>query len=289
MWLEVLLTVGQDMAELAADILRRQTDRGVAMEPAGEKEVLLRAYLPVDRGVDEAKARLEMALHALSPELLPAYRPVKEEDWAKAWKAHYHPIRIGKHFLIRPSWVEVEPEPDDIVITLDPGMAFGTGTHPSTQLCLEAIEGHIWPGLRALDLGCGSGILAIAVALSGASRVYALDIDPVAVEVAEENVRRNGVQDKVTVLHGTLSSLTGSSRHFDLVLVNITADVIVQMCAQHLGMVVRPDGWLVASGFVTEQEETVTQALAQTDLEVVTRYQKEEWVAVLCRHATRLI
>ncbi|MBZ0290011.1 MAG: 50S ribosomal protein L11 methyltransferase, partial [Anaerolineae bacterium] len=197
-WIEVALSVDGESAEAVAELLQRYGHQGVAIEQEGippeewddgealpAKLLTIRAYLPADERAEDSKLRLEAALGHMSlmyPMPKPTYSIVKEDDWAEAWKAHYHPIRIGRKLYIRPLWVDVEIAPDDVVIALDPGMAFGTGTHPTTQLCLEALEDAVQPGVKVLDLGTGSGILAIGAAKLGAAHILALDIDPIAVK-----------------------------------------------------------------------------------------------------------
>ncbi|MCL4255836.1 MAG: 50S ribosomal protein L11 methyltransferase, partial [Anaerolineae bacterium] len=197
-WIEIRLNVDGEAAEAVVELLSRYGHQGVSVEQDGimpemyddgavppAERLIVRAYLPDDDRAPSAKEQLEWGLKMLNmmyPMPTPEYIMVDEEDWANAWKAHYQPIRLGKRILIRPLWIDLQPEPNDIHIALDPGMAFGTGTHPTTQLCLEALEDTVTNGIKALDLGSGSGILAIAAAKLGAVDVLALDNDPVAVK-----------------------------------------------------------------------------------------------------------
>lgn len=295
-WIEVTLRVDGEAAEAVVDLLQRYGHQGVSVEQEGimpglwedhqvepPKQLAVRAYFAADERAEDTKARLESALGHMSlmyPMPTPEYKQVADEDWAEAWKAHYHPIRIGQHLLIRPRWIEMKIAPDDIEIALDPGMAFGTGTHPSTQLCLEALEALTQPGASVLDMGTGSGILAIAAVKLGAAHVLAIDIDPVAVQVAVENATENGVADKITAQTGSLESVIGSARRFDLVVVNIIARVIIQMCANHLGDTVRPGGKAIFSGIIDEQAAEVETALRETGLEPYTRRQQGDWVVI---------
>ncbi len=242
--------------------------------------------IPADDRAEAAKLRLETALGHMSlmyPMPLPVYTIVHEEDWAETWKAHYHPVRIGRKLFIRPLWVEVETQPGDMVIALDPGMAFGTGTHPTTQLCMEALEDHVQPSIKALDLGCGSGVLAITAAKLGASDILALDIDPLAVKVTEENAAQNGVANQITAQEGSLENLVGSSRRFDLIVVNILAKIIIAMCDNHLGEIVRPGGIALFSGIIETQADDVETALRKTGLEPTARRQQGDWVLIEAR------
>src|SRR5258708_17071249 len=161
----------------------------------------------------------------------PQYRLIDEEDWAEAWKVNYHPVHLGRHIFIRRLWIDDAGEPDDIIISLDPGMAFGTGTHPSTQLVLEATEDLMesLPRAKVLALGCGSGILSILAAKMGAANVLALDTDPIAVRSTDENAVANGGSDKITAQTGSLDSLLHAATRFDLALVNILAKLSIAM------------------------------------------------------------
>jgi ribosomal protein L11 methyltransferase len=297
-WVEVALSVDGEAAEAVAELLQRYGHQGVAVEQEGippdkldEDELpppthlTVRAYFPADSRMDETKARLEAALGHMSlmyPMPMPVYRLLAETDWAEAWKAHYHPVRIGRRLLIRPRWAQADVQPGDVVIALDPGMAFGTGTHPTTQLCLQALEDHVQPGMQVLDLGCGSGILAIAADRLGAGQVLALDIDPIAVQATQENARDNQARN-ITAQQGSLETIIGSARRFDLAVVNILARTIIQMCDQRLGDVVRPGGHALFSGVIEEQAADVEAALRRTGLEPYARRQQGDWVVIESR------
>ena len=210
----------------------------------------------------------------------PAYQTLDAEDWAEAWKKHYQPLRVGRRLLIRPLWIDVALAPDDIEIALDPGMAFGTGTHPTTQLCLEALERLIEPAQTVLDLGAGSGILAIAAAKLGAGKALALDTDPLAVEATVANARSNGVADKIIAERGSLENVLGSARRFDIVIVNILARVILELCERRLGESVRPGGTAIFSGIIDTQLAEVEAGLRRAGLQPGARRQRGDWMLV---------
>jgi ribosomal protein L11 methyltransferase len=303
-WIEVTLETDGEAAEAVAEVLRRYGHQGVAIEQVGfyietwEDEVppperlAVRAYLPDDERAESVKAQLEAALYQLhrlyeAVPTAPSYRVIDEQDWAEAWKVNYHPVRIGEHILVRPLWIEAESAPEDVVIALDPGMAFGTGTHPSTQLVLEATEA-LMPALqsaRVLDLGCGSGILAIGAAKLGAGSVRALDTDPMAVRITLENAAANGVAHLISAAVGSLEQLLANGERFDLALVNILAKVIVAMCDQRLGDVIKPNGIGVFGGIIQEQADEVEAALVRTGLTPYKRRTSGDWVVIEARRA----
>ncbi len=300
-WIEIALSVDGESAEAVAELLQRYGHQGVAIEQEGimpelydegatppPSRLTIRAYIPADERAEDAKMRLETALghmNMMYPMPTPTYTIVHETDWAEAWKAHYHPVRIGRKLFIRPLWIKVDMQPDDIEVALDPGMAFGTGTHPTTQLCMEALEDLVQPGIKVLDLGCGSGILAITAAKLGAGHILGLDIDPIAVKVTQENIEQNGVADKITVQEGSLENVITSARRFDLIVVNILARIIIMMCDQHLGDTVRPGGLAIFSGLTLEQADDVEAALWKTGLEPYKRRVQTDgdWVVIEAR------
>ncbi len=303
-WLEIAVTAPAEAAEAIAEVLSRYVPHGVAFDygpvPADEADwerpplprdtLTVLAYLPMTPGWEDARQRIEEGLWHLRqilPFPPPRFRMLEEEEWSEAWKAHYDVLRVGP-FVIQPTWRRAELRPGELLIELDPGMAFGTGTHPTTRLCLQALAEWLRPGDRVLDLGTGSGILAIAAARRGAGWVWALDIDAVAVRVAKENVRRNGVSDRVEVTQGSLSEALARGERFDGILANILAPVIRRFCEQGWSTLLRPGGWVIVSGFLCgEQEESVREALAAAGLTVCGRWVDADWVALGARLVER--
>jgi ribosomal protein L11 methyltransferase len=205
-----------------------------------------------------------------------------EEDWANAWKAHYSVHRVGRRVLVRAPWHDYEPAPNEVVIELDPGMAFGTGLHPSTQLSMIAVEDELAPGDRVLDVGIGSGILATGAALLGASAVDGVDIEPVAVRSARENAARNGVDAIVRVEQGSVGDDQPFSGEYDLVVANIIARVLIELSAP-LSRAMRPGGTLILGGIIDSKEDAVQTAIANVGLELIRRSQQEDWVVLVWR------
>jgi ribosomal protein L11 methyltransferase len=303
-WIEVVLEVDGEAAEAVADVLQRYGHQGVAIEQAGfpievwpeeippADRLIVRAYFPENDQAEASKQQLREALWhmgQLYPMPEPVFNVVHDEDWAEAWKKHYHPLRLGKRLYVRPAWTELpDQRPEDVVLVMDPGMAFGTGTHPTTQLCLIAIEDLLsdWPAIDVLDLGCGSGILGIAALKLGASRVLGLDIDELAIHSTMENARSNGVEDRITAQLGSLDILKHSPRHFDLLLANILAKAIIEMCDQGLGDVVRAGGRGVFSGIIVDQADDVEAALRRTGLEPYKRRTQGDWVVIEAKKAS---
>jgi len=204
---------------------------------------------------------------------------VKEEDWAHEWKKYFKPMRIGKNFVVKPSWEEFVPQQGQVVIEIDPGMAFGTGTHATTSLCLQAIEEHVKPDQLVFDIGTGSGILAIAAAKLGA-KVQAGDIDKLAVKIARENVMLNGLEDRVEVRAGNLGEVfTGRA---DVVVANIIAEVIIELLPQ-LPSLMKPEGIFLACGLIAERVKEVTGKMEEQGLEVVGSMEEAGWVLLKAR------
>ena len=316
-WLEITVNCDPENAEAVADVLARYAPGGVAIQqnaldltgrdltgaewrPDGplESVAAVRAYLAFEPGLNVKRRQVEEALwhlRQIAPIPEPQFRTVVEEEWANAWKEHFHVTRIGKRMVVKPSWREYSSQADDIVLELDPGMAFGTGLHPTTQMCLLALEKYMRGGERVLDLGTGSGILAIAAVKLGAAACLATDIDPVAVEAARANVSANHVSDRVQVEQGSLVQISNlkfqiskdasqsSDLKFDILLVNILAKIIVELCGQGLGEVIKPGGLAIFAGLIDTQEAEVREALKRAGLVVIERTQEKDWVGLVCQ------
>ncbi|MEJ2746444.1 MAG: 50S ribosomal protein L11 methyltransferase, partial [Anaerolineae bacterium] len=254
-----------------------------------ETAVTVKIYIPETEDNPYLRHRIEEVLYhmgRLYPILPPTFRQLEEEDWANAWKSHYHPFRIGHKIWIQPSWLEQETaapgkdgvQPGDVVLTLDPGMAFGTGLHPTTQMCLLALEKLVQPGMTVLDVGTGSAILAIAAAKLGANSLLGIDTDKLAVTTATANAAQNDVAAQIDIRQGTLDTV--EQRGWDMVVVNILAPVIISMLAQdHLMDYVAENGRLILSGIIEEQGEAVVTAVNAAGGYITETYQVRDWMA----------
>lgn len=298
-WLEISLTVDGELAEAVADILSRYAHDGVAlqMQDSGDdvetlsasKLVNIFAYLQVDSGINTKRAYIDQGLWHLSqiqPIPAPTYRFIEEEDWIDLWKANYNPIPVGEKLLILPAWYEA-PEGKRRAIVLDPGMAFGTGLHPTTQLCLIAMENYLTPGDSVVDLGCGSGILSIAAILLGAYTVLALDMDPIAVQTAQSNIQRNGMLEKIRVEEGSLAQLLDDviypdSR--DLLLANIYATILDELLDSGLLQAVKPQGTMILSGIMKHQVDEIQVKCIARGASILGSYQDGDWVALILQN-----
>lgn len=294
-WIELSVEVHPEAVDAVANVFQEHGTGGVAIEQPmdshieGEEQPIfvgnpvVKAYLPANARAPERERAIEEALwhlqaFGLSPIGEISRREIDEEDWANGWKEHFHPLAIGR-VVIKPSWREWTPSPDEIVIELDPGMAFGTGLHPTTKLMIEALQARARPGMRVLDLGTGSGILAIATAMLGAS-VTALDISDVSVEVARRNVEANGCANLVQTAEGSIEAASG--RRFDLVFANIIASVLIDLAPQ-LSAALEPGSELLASGIIDERVEPVRHAFRSAGLEIADEQREDDWWLIVAR------
>ncbi len=300
-WLELSVEADVEAVEAISEILGRAAPGGVAVEPAFElveeglgaridptRPATIRAYLPA-RDPAAAEAQAASIADALGHLQAFGLRPigelrtriVHEADWANAWKAYFPVLRVGRRLVIRPTWRRHKAVADELVLALDPGMAFGTGLHPTTRLCLAALEavadrGTALGGARVLDVGCGSGILAIAAIRLGAARAVGVDIDPIAIEATAANAKRNGIARRIRARVGSLPS---GEPAFDVVVANLIAGVLVPLAAP-LHDELRPGGILVASGIFIDREAEVRAAFEAAGLVVDRRLDEGDWVAL---------
>ena len=294
-WLEICVAVE---SEEAAKTVRQLFDlhgRGGAVQEQlfpeqGQAEasvpgpLTVKTYLSLDGGDEHRLQALQNELSRLADlgQIPPAlFKELEERDWATAWKAFFQPQRIGRRFVLKLPEQVFSAVKDDVVIDLEPGMAFGTGLHATTRMCLVCLEGLVNPGDCLVDMGTGSGVLAIAAAKLGARSILALDFDATAVAVARENAIRNSVTDAVRVEEGTLEYLAHHPMpSLDGMAINIIAEVIVNMMKGGLTSHLKPGGWLVASGILASSEAQVRAAFDTCDMQVAERCQQEEWVAL---------
>ena len=262
-------------------------DDGLAARVDSSRPVTIRGYLPaLDRraaeaSVDRARGDLgHLQAFGLRPIGELETRVVQEEDWADAWKTHFPVLRVGRRLVIRPTWRDHEAAPGDVVLALDPGMAFGTGLHPTTRLCLAALEDladeRRVRGARVLDVGSGSGILSVAAGLLGARSVVAVDTDPIAAESTAANAGLNKLDDVIVARRG---SVPVADPPFDVVLANLIASLLVDLAAE-LRQSVAPGGRLIASGIFIDREAEVAGAFEDAGLHVVGRLAETDWVAL---------
>lgn len=291
--IELTVDVDGEAAEAVAELFERYgggavVEIDVTPGPESGRSLVapithVRTYIAADDV--EARARLEVGLWHLGrlypiPEA--SVRELSRANWAEAWREHFTPQRIGERFVVVPSWSDYEARPDDILIVLDPGMCFGTGLHPTTRLCLMALEEWLRPGDRVVDIGTGTGILAIGAALLGARRVVALDISSEAVTTAAANAQRNGVA--IETFAGQLAELPAET--FDLALANLLSSTIMGL-ASELARRLVDGGHLVASGILLEQGDETVAALLGVGFEIVATPSSGDWLAIIARRGSR--
>ena len=302
-WLELAVEADLEAVEAVSEILGRVASGGTSVEPAFDlvdeglgarvdptRPAVVRGYVPA---TDPAAAETAATLVAEALGHLQAFelrgigdlrtRMVHEADWAEAWKSFFPVLRVGRRLVIRPTWRRHRARREDVVIALDPGMAFGTGLHPTTRLCLAALEPLAEDGrlddARVLDVGCGSGILTIAAIRLGAASALGVDTDPIAIDATLANARRNRLGRRVRAREGSIPT---GERPFDVVLANLIAGVLVPL-APDLYAELRPGGSLVASGIFVDREAVVRTAFLTAGLEPTDRSVDGDWIALTCR------
>ena len=314
-WLELSVTCAPEAVEAVSEVMGRHAPGGVAIEEPytllddGQvaeavpgAPVTVRVYVPADASGEEARSRIEEGLWHLRQIGFGdindiTIRTLAEEDWANAWKEHFHVLHLGRRTVIKPSWREYAPQPGEVVVELDPGMAFGTGLHPTTRNCLLALEETLHPGDRVLDVGSGSGILGLAALKLGAKSVLGLDVSAVAVEAASANAAANGLADRFTSRLATLEGAAGEPYFplppgvevlgpevgtYDMVLANIIARVIAQL-APALLRATRPGGVLIVSGIIAERRHEAEEPLRAAGLTDIRDLTEGDWVTLVGR------
>lgn len=257
-------------------------EKGETLDAA--RPFTVRAFLLQDETLDEKRRAIERSVWALGM-LRPLgeleTRELAEQDYATAWKKYYQVLHVGERTVIKPSWLQYTPQENDIVIELDPGMAFGTGLHPTTRLCLAMLEKYVTPGIEMLDLGTGSGILAIGAAKLGARFVDARDIDSIAVETARKNVVASKLENAIQVSRqSVVAPQDASVKQFELVTANIFADTIAELAPALIGHL-KPDGTLIASGILVERAYLVQDAMGALEMKLVDQGQEEDWLVMV--------
>jgi ribosomal protein L11 methyltransferase len=283
-WWEISVTLSSDLAEAVSEIFLLYVPQGVVVD-FGDRELgtsaTVRAYLLVDEETASYKRELLTALRRFSQVYsipAPVVTVIQDQDWTADWRETIPILHLGQRIVIKPSWRSYRSVADEIVLEVDPGAAFGTGTHPTTQLCIEVLERRLKPDMRVLDLGTGTGILALVAAKLGAADVLALDCDPNAITVARRNAEINHVAH---VVHAGLGSLPEVQGTYDIVLVNILASTIIQMLGSGLIDHICPQGICVASGILTEQSEAVSAAMNAQGMRVVALCEREGWATLV--------
>ncbi|MBM7660781.1 ribosomal protein L11 methyltransferase [Bacillus mesophilus] len=308
-WSEISIHTTNEAVEPISNILHEAGASGVVIEDPDElikdreqqfgeiyqldpgdypdEGVMIKAYLPVNSFIGETVEEIKEAINSLVSYDIDIGRnmvtinEVNEEEWASAWKKYYNPVKISEKFTIVPTWEDYEKvSTDELIIELDPGMAFGTGTHPTTVMCIQALEDTVKPGDNVIDVGTGSGVLSIAAALLGASETRAYDLDEVAVNTAIENTKINNVDDKITVRQNNLlNDVTGSA---DVIVANILAEIILRFVDDAFKLV-KPGGYFITSGIIQPKKQVVKSALLDAGFEIEETLTMEDWVSFIAK------
>jgi ribosomal protein L11 methyltransferase len=310
-WIEVTIKTTAEGADVAAQVFYDVGVTGVVVEDpyaihevqsderswdyvdesmlnGMEEEVLVKAYLSNDPSFEEKLARIKEKIkwlqqldHGLDMgTLVIELTKVKEEDWANNWKKYYKPLKVSRRIVIKPSWEQYESKDDEIVLEMDPGMAFGTGTHETTTLCIDALDRYLKGGETVVDIGCGTGVLAVSALLLGAEIATAIDLDSNAVQIAKENAERNRVNHRMEVIHGNL--LDQVYGQFDIAVANIIADVIIDL-TKSIRRFLKPNGLFIASGIILDRLQDVLEEMEASGLELIEKKTKGEWAVVVCK------
>ncbi len=310
-WAEISIQTSHEATEAVAEIFYELGAAGVLIEdpelvndyirsdawdytdiPLAEETdtVTVKGWLPEDNTLPGKMEQLRLRMDEMGRFLdkgtgAIACSEIQDEDWANNWKAYFHPEKIGERIVVKPSWEEYAPSGDEIVIELDPGMAFGTGTHATTSMCVNFLEEYVQPGMTVFDVGTGSGILAITAAKLGAAQVQAADYDSVAVKVAAENIAENNETEKINIFQSDLlQNMTGKA---DLIIANIIADIIIRMF-NDVDAYLNENGAILTSGIIADRIKDVIEAAEKAGFAVDKMNEKAGWAAIVFRRAAEM-
>ena len=294
-WLELSVRTPPEFVEPLSQIFYRYGHGGVAVEVeggfnpdegealTGDEWAVVTTYLPMNNSLADRRSRIDVGVRLVAhvSDISPLReREVEEEEWQDSWKEHFHVLRVSRRIIVCPTWREYTPQDGEAVIMLDPGMAFGTGHHPTTRMCLEQLDALVEPGMDVLDVGCGSGVLSIAAARLGARHVFGLEIDSVAVNVAKQNVRDNGAEHTVRVVQGTLPHPDVKRSAYGIAVANISAKVVSEITT-YMVNAVQDGGKVVTSGILLENKGVVEQALAEAGATLEQTLVDGDWVTLV--------
>lgn len=270
--------------QVARKYINKDTWNGKSVSPdfLDHEFILVKAYFAEDRDMmDELEQSIQRVEETFQKRCKIYVDEVKNEDWEESWKKYYHTFKVGEKLVIKPSWEEYLAKGGEVIIEIDPGMAFGTGIHASTRFCLNFIDEYIKGGEKVIDAGCGSGILSIAAAKLGAKEILAMDIDPIAIRVARENIKLNNLEHIVEIEEGDIiEALAGKS--VDIVLANITADVVVMLLPE-VAKILKKGGYIFGSGIVDSRWPGVEKKLMETGFEIEKLLQDTDWIGVIAK------
>jgi len=293
-WLEVSITVDGEAAEAVAELLARYSENGVVCEqgveydasreyPAPVGPVKVSGYIEVNDELDTIRHKIDEGLYYIGRivEIPPAqFRWIEDQDWMAVFRHYYRPIEVGENLLILPAWVEYQD--DRIPIRIDPSMAFGTGTHPTTQLSMALLEKVVVPDVKVMDIGCGSGVLSITALKLGASHAIAVDVDPESIKATRENAQRNGVLDQIEVGQGSVANLLAgefSAQQATIVVANILAPILLRLLDNGIADLVEPGGLLLLSGVMDTQRDKIIERAGKAGLTLEEETTITDWVA----------
>ncbi len=307
-WYEIRINTTDEASDAVSDMLTTMGAGGVAiqdpfdirkeiqkpntldyaddefLEALGE-DVIIKAYFQNGLSIDDLLKQINDGLRNISQFLdvgkgLEGYGEVDDEDWSTAWKKYYKPFKLTDRIVIKPTWEEYSADKNDIIVEMDPGMAFGTGTHETTQMCSIFLDKYMKNDSEVLDIGCGTGILSIIASKLGAKKVKAIDIDEVAVKVARENIEINGESSKIEAFQGILSDLNAEDQKFDIIVANIIANVIIDL-SSHIPYYLKKNSLFITSGIIKERKQDVMDACSKSGMSCIDTLEMGEWVAMV--------